>query len=705
MDNASEQSDQHPFVRACRYLGPHRRSLIISVICALGVGLAFTGGIGTVLPIMQVLVNGDTVADWVNRKIAERRMGVRFVDDALVARLGKVKPAGPAALCGLRPGNTLQLPEDEPQSRPSRLLAALSDPRATASRVLADGQPVDVALGPVEWYLAKARDAASLVPVDPIAAIAWILGFLVFLALVGNVIRFFQQYLSEKAAILAVRDLRHRLYDHTLHLHLSFFGLKGASDVTSRLTQDAQNLQDGMKTLLGQCIQEPIKAGMVFALALAVSWELTLFIVLFAPVMAVLIRKFGKRVRRAARAALQSSSVLLGQVQTSLEGIRVVKASGAERFERRRFRGIADSLAREYLRIARLESFNTPMLELLTLVVVCVIVLFASYLVLRLKVVEPATFFLVMACLMGIGESLRRVSKINLVLQKSTAAAARLFEIIDLPVETPRRREGAGADGRPVRPRLVLPPMQRDIRFEGVTFAYPGADAPAVQDVDLTVMRGACVAIVGRNGSGKTTLLALLPRFFDPQRGRILIDGIDIRQVTLSSLRGQIGIVTQESVVFPGTIAENIAYGMPLATREQIIEAARRAFAHDFIMRKPDGYDTMLGGHGAQLSGGEKQRLCIARAILRAAPILILDEATSQVDAESEHLIQQAVESLMRERTTFVIAHRLSTIRSADTIVVMDRGRIVGRGSHAELLAGCPTYQQLYERQMVEIPA
>lgn len=675
------------------------------MVCALGVGLAFTGGIGTVLPIMQVLVNGDTVSDWVNRKIAEKRLEARFVDDAFVACLAKVSRGGPAAQAHLRPGQTLLLPDDHPSARASRLLARLSDPQAGSAQILADGMPVEVALRPVKWYMAAARDAAALVPADPVAAIAWILGFLILLAVLGNVVRFFQQYLSEKAAILAVRDLRHRMYDHTLHLHLSFFGLKGASDVTSRLTQDAQNLQDGMKTLLGQCIQEPIKAAMVFALALFVSWELTLFIVLFAPVMAVLIRKFGKRVRRAARAALQSSSVLLGQVQSSLEGIRVVKASNAERFERRRFRGIADHLAHEYLRIARLESFNTPMLELLTLVVVCVIVLFASYLVLRMKVVEPATFFLVMACLMGIGESLRRVSKTNLVLQKSTAAAARLFEIMDLPTERPRRRDAVAAGAAQPRPRLVLPPIRREIRFENVTYTYPGSDTPAVHDVSLTIPRGSCVAIVGRNGSGKTTLMALLPRFFDPQQGRILIDDIDIRQVTLSSLREQIGIVTQESVIFPGTIAENIAYGMPLATRQQIIDAARRAFAHDFIMRKPDGYDTVLGGHGAQLSGGEKQRICIARAILRATPILILDEATSQVDAESEHLIQQAVESLMHQRTTFVIAHRLSTIQSADTIVVMDCGRIVGTGRHGELLRTCPTYQQLYERQLLSISA
>jgi ATP-binding cassette, subfamily B, bacterial MsbA len=299
--------------------------------------------------------------------------------------------------------------------------------------------------------------------------------------------------------------------------------------------------------------------------------------------------------------------------------------------------------------------------------------------------------------LMGIGESLRKVSKINTLLQKSNASAGRLFELMDLPVERPRHVEASDAKGRA---RKVLPPLQREVAFENVTFTYPGASAPAVKNVSLRVARGESVAVVGRNGSGKTTLLGLLPRFYDIDSGKISIDGVDVRDAALSSLRRQIGIVTQDAVIFPGTLADNIAYGMPLAKREEIIAAAKKAFAHEFVMEKPNGYDTVLGEHGAQLSGGQRQRLCIARAILRQSPILILDEATSQVDAESEHLIQQAIESLMHERTTFVIAHRFSTILSADRIVVMDRGEIVGEGKHEALMASCQTYRQLYERQL-----
>jgi subfamily B ATP-binding cassette protein MsbA len=334
--------------------------------------------------------------------------------------------------------------------------------------------------------------------------------------------------------------------------------------------------------------------------------------------------------------------------------------------------------------------------------------LYGADLTLKQHILDPGYFILVMGALATIAESLRRIGKVGNALQVSNAAAARVFEAMDLPVEQDRHLK---------RGKTKLRPVTNEIRFEDLTFSYPNTSNTALDGVNLTVPKGQSVAIVGRNGSGKTTLLALLPRFYDPQGGRISIDGVDIRDATLRSLRRQISVVTQDSIIFPVTIAENIAYGHPLAAklntktpavlelRRQIEAAARRAFAHDFIMEKPQGYDTPLGELGGQLSGGQKQRMCIARAVLRHAPILILDEATSQVDAESEHLIQQAIDGIMHEgkQTTFVIAHRFSTITSADVIVVMERGRIVGQGKHQELLAVCPTYQQLYERQLYSV--
>ena len=726
-----EKKRRDSFWRALRYLWPHKRLMAISFVCALLVGVTFTGGLGTLLPIMEVLIKNGTLEDWVNRSIAENRLSAQLVERAggLQVVDADKPPAAP-----LTPGVTITLPPDQrpPDDRAaiSSLLSTLSDPAVRSTSLLVDRVPATIPLAEVSRPRATARAVAQRMPVNPVKAIGVVLAALVVLAVFGNIVRFFQEFLSEKSAVLAVRDMRLHVYDHSLRLPLSHFGQQGTSDITSRLTADAQNLQDGLKHLLGNSIQEPIKALMALGLALYVSWQLTLFIIIFAPLMIVLIRKFGKHIRRAARAAMQNTALMLGQVEGTLSGIRVVKAAGAERFERRRFREIANGLASEQLRIARLDAINTPTFEVLTLVVVCVVVLYAAFLVLVRKDIDNTQFFLVMACLMGIGESLRKTSKISNIIQKSNAAAARLFEVLDTPAERARsplaviEREpmavasgngqiqgGTGGPpvqtlethGRAARATAVLPPLQREIVFDDISFTYPGASQPALTAVTLHVKKGESIAVVGRNGSGKTTLLALLPRFYSPDSGRVLIDGTDIARVSLPSLRKQIAVVTQDSVIFPGTIADNIAYAQPLAKRDQIVEAARKAFAHDFILEKPHGYDTVLGEHGAQLSGGQKQRLCIARAILRQAPILILDEATSQVDAESEHLIQQAIESLMHERTTFVIAHRFSTILSADRIVVLDRGQVVGQGKHEELLADCPTYRQLYERQLVGV--
>ncbi|MGB7159477.1 MAG: ABC transporter ATP-binding protein [Tepidisphaeraceae bacterium] len=709
------------FWRAIRFLAPYRRMVAVSIVCALLVGAVFTTGLGAMLPVFKVLLEDQTVAQWMDRQIVEKRLGMSLLSDAFDPKepdrvqVAKVRPDGVASQMGVKPGDVL-----------SGGLAL-----ASPSVDQAEGH----ALPPVPWYLRIARSIAQRFPDSPVKSIAIVFGIIFLLAVFGSTVRFFQEHLADRAAILAVNDIRKRLYDHVLHVPMSFFGQKGTSDVTSRLVQDAQGLQDGFKTVLGQTIQEPVKAAFSLGLSLYVSWQLTVFIVVFAPLMYALIRKFGKKMRRASRKALQESSSMLGQVEGTLVGIRVVKAANAERFERRRYRDIMRGLVTEQIKMSRIDAISTPTLETLTLLVVGAVVVFAAYLVKVKGSLSSAEFFLVMACLMGMAESLRKVSKVNNHLQRANAAAGRIFEALDMPVERPRElqslshlaaeRSSAGSleaeATPPTRPRIKLPPVKREIRFENVTFSYANTTQPAVENVSLVVPKGQSVAIVGRNGSGKTTLLALLPRFYDPASGRVTIDGVDLRQVTLTSLRKQIGIVTQDAVIFPGTIAANIAYGHPMAPllsstepkhqaatrqlRADIENAARRAFAHDFILEKPNGYDTLLGEMGGQLSGGQKQRLNIARAILRASPILILDEATSQVDAESEHLIQQAVESLMHERTTFIIAHRFSTILSADTIVVMDRGRIVGQGKHDDLLRTCPTYQQLYERQLFVPPA
>jgi len=692
-------------MRALGYLRPYRGMVIISIVSAFFVGLTMAGGLTSMVPIIRILINGDTIPGWVDRVILEHRLVVKVFDDPASEKLMliSVDKKGPAWAAGYR--ITQNITGDEPTAG---LLHDLADPGRSSIILNIPGPgPTLVSLRPIPFYLVWARLAAARLPEDKVKAIAVSFGILALISLTGNVIRFFQEYLSNKAGILAVNDIRRHLYDHVLRVPMSHYGEKGASDMTSRLTQDSLILQGGVTQILGQSIQEPIKVVFGLGVALFFSWPLTLFIIGFAPIMALVVRKFGKKMYRASTKQLQKSSAMLGQLEATLQGIRVVKAAGAERFERRRYGKIMDALVNQLLRLSRLDAINTPVMEMLILCASGCIVIFGAYLVLQAKThrLDSDQFIAVMISLAAIAESLRRISKLTTTLQISNAAAARIFEAMDFPVEqeTKLRLDHA----------VKLPALQREIRFENISFTYPSGSTPALSGVNLVVPKGQCVAIVGRNGSGKTTLMSLLPRFYDPQGGRITIDGIDIALASLRSLRRQISVVTQDSVIFPGTIAQNIAYGHPLSgrleidtqdirvLRQEIEAAARRAFAHDFIMEKPQGYDTLLGELGGQLSGGQKQRLCIARAILRATPILILDEATSQVDAQSEHLIQQAIDSLIHAgpRTTFVIAHRLSTIKSADITVVMDRGEIVAQGTHDELRATCRTYQQLYERQ------
>jgi ABC-type multidrug transport system fused ATPase/permease subunit len=694
------------FWRALGYLRPYRAMVIISIVCAFFVGLAMTSGLGTILPIIRLMIYGDSVPAWIDRTIVDERLKIKLNDDPGLEKLVLVKAEkdGSAYAAGFRSGDVMGGAEPAKE-----LLGDLANPaNSSVTLRLPSEENVAVQLKPVPFYMVWARQAAGKLPSDPVWAIAVIFGLMAALALAGNVIRFFQEYLSNKAAILAVNDIRNRLYDHVLRIPLAHFGEEGTSDVTSRLVQDSANLTDGFKQVLGQTIQEPIKVVMGLGLAFWACWQLTLFIICFAPIMGLVVRKFGKKMYRASRKQLQESASMLGQLEATLLGVRVVKASGAERFERRRYGQIMDGLVHQQLRMSRIDAFNTPVMEMLLLLAGGSVVLYGADLTLKQHILDPGYFILVMGALATIAESLRRIGKVGNALQVSNAAAARVFEAMDLPVEQDRHLK---------RGKTKLRPVTNEIRFEDLTFSYPNTSNTALDGVNLTVPKGQSVAIVGRNGSGKTTLLALLPRFYDPQGGRISIDGVDIRDATLRSLRRQISVVTQDSIIFPVTIAENIAYGHPLAAklntttpavlelRRQIEAAARRAFAHDFIMEKPQGYDTPLGELGGQLSGGQKQRMCIARAVLRHAPILILDEATSQVDAESEHLIQQAIDGIMHEgkQTTFVIAHRFSTITSADVIVVMERGRIVGQGKHQELLAVCPTYQQLYERQLYSV--
>jgi subfamily B ATP-binding cassette protein MsbA len=380
---------------------------------------------------------------------------------------------------------------------------------------------------------------------------------------------------------------------------------------------------------------------------------------------------------------------MLGKLQETMSGLKVIKVYNQQDHERSTFRTINNRLLKQLLKISKVDAATMPVLEVLGMVAGGAALIVGAHWVARGQMEGPE-FFGLLILLGAAAEATRKTSDIWNKIQEANAAAERVFAVMDEPAE----HEKPGAIG--------LEPLKERIQFIDVVFTYPGTLKPVLKGINLTVQAGHNVAIVGPNGSGKTTLANLIPRFYNPDSGRILINGQDIQDAALASLRNQIGMVTQNVVTFNDTVAANIAYGKRDATREEIVAVAKRAYAHEFIELLPNRYDTIIGEHGAGLSGGQLQRVIIARAILKNPAILIFDEATSQVDADSEAKIHKAIEEIMKDRTSFIIAHRFSTVITADVIVVMDDGQIVAQGQHEELMQSCPLYQGLYETQLVK---
>jgi len=380
---------------------------------------------------------------------------------------------------------------------------------------------------------------------------------------------------------------------------------------------------------------------------------------------------------------------MLGKLRETMDALRVIKVYNRQEYEGTNFIGINRKLLKQQFRIAKVDSSTAPLLETLGMIAGSVGLVFGAQWVYK-GTMQASDFFTLLILLGATAESVRKISDVWNKFQQANAASERVFHVLDEPTEY----EELNA--------VELTPLQEKIEFQDVVFTYPGADRPVLKGVKLSVQAGHNVAIVGPNGSGKTTLANLIPRFYNPDSGRVLIDGKDIRGATLFSLRSQIGMVTQNVVTFNDTIAANIGYGRLDATREEIIAAANRSFAHEFICPLPNGYDTIIGEQGSGLSGGQLQRIVIARAILKNPTILIFDEATSHVDADSEAKIHRAIEEIMQDRTSFIIAHRFSTVITADVIVVMDDGQIIAQGQHNELTQSCPLYQSLYETQLVK---
>ncbi len=538
----------------------------------------------------------------------------------------------------------------------------------------------------------------AVLPTDRFDAVLWLIVGLGALTIFGATANFLHAYFSLTVSTRTVAAIRRDVFQHVVHLPLRGL-VNRTADTLSRILNDSNTLLGGFEAITSRTLAQLTKAIAALATALIIEWRLTFVALLVGPLVYIIIRKLGKRVRRASRGALQAQGKLLEAATEALQGLRVVKVYTRERREIGRFSRHNRQLVREQFRARTARALSTPLTEVLMIFVFGGLALFAAKALID-GAVDPAEFITALAALAVSGSALKPLTRVVQDVQTADAAAVRLLELMREPTEPVHLFDKSHRR----RPRLAR--HCRSLIFDDVRFTYPGADVPAIDGVSLVIEHGETIAFVGPNGSGKTTLLSLVPRLLEPDSGRVLIDAADIAEVDLRSLRKQIGVVTQEVVLFHASITENIAYGAPAggAAREQIIEAARRAGAHEFIMAKPDGYDAIVGEQGLTLSGGQRQRIAIARAILREPALLILDEATSMIDAESERLIGDAIGNFSRGRTCLIVAHRLSTVMHADRIVVMEAGRIVDVGEHADLLDRCETYRLLARTQLLPAP-
>lgn len=485
-----------------------------------------------------------------------------------------------------------------------------------------------------------------------------------------------------------VRDIRAQVYNKVLHLPLSFFSEERKGDIIARMSGDVSEVETSVTSSLDMLIKNPILIIAYFSTLIAVSWQLTLFTILVLPGMGWVMGTVGKKLKRQSLDAQGKWSDTMSQLEETLGGLRIIKAFIAENKMMARFDKCSNEYRDAINRVATRQALAHPMSEFLGTCVIVIVLWFGGTLILsNSAAITAPSFIFYLVILYSVINPLKEFSKAGYNIPKGLASMERIDKI--LLAENPIKE--------PAQPR-ELAGMERDIEFRDISFSYDG-QRQVLKHIDLTVPKGKTVALVGQSGSGKSTLVDLLPRYHDVQSGEILIDGTNIKNVRIADLRSLIGNVNQEAILFNDTFFNNIAFGVENATPEQVIEAAKIANAHEFIMETELGYDTNIGDRGGKLSGGQRQRISIARAILKNPPILILDEATSALDTESERLVQEALERLMKTRTTIAIAHRLSTIRNADEICVLYEGEIVERGKHEELLARNGYYKKLNDMQ------
>jgi subfamily B ATP-binding cassette protein MsbA len=575
----------------------------------------------------------------------------------------------------------------------------------------------DKADGKSAFYASWLRQAAGWFPpqapsADPDAAGATamrsliiLLAVLLAINIIGNIFRVFSQYLVLYATHRAMMDLRRRMYRKALTIPLTALGGE-LSGIISQFLSDSREVSLGIVTLFGKIAREPLKAICVLIVALIVDARLTLTVLAIAPPAVGLLWYFGRKIRKATVRLLEGYGLMLAALEETLQGAAVVKSYNQEHAERKRMWSLERRMLKQSLKLSWVEAISSPLIEVAGILIAAAGIVWLAQRVVAGEI-PPSKFMLMVGLLAAMLDPIRKVANVYNMVQRSSAAAHRIFTFLDSPEEGGRAGatergtasgvgKAAGSKPVPAYSRSNIPTTAPRVAFRDVHFRYAPDAQPALNGLTLTVEPGECVAVVGPNGSGKSTLLRLLPRLLEPQEGAIEIDGVEIRDIPLRALRRQIALVDQRAVIFARSVAENIAYGNRSASREDIERAARSAYAAEFIANLPQQYDTRIGEFGTTLSGGQRQRISIARAFLKPARILIFDEATSEIDAESEAKIHAALDELRRGKTTFLIAHRHTVMDMADRIAVLDAGKLVDFGTHEELTQRCPLYVALY---------
>jgi len=736
------------FARLVRFAAPYRYRFGLSMACAVMVALLYSVDIAAVYPLLKILFYNENAQTWVAQQVVAQGVEVRKVD----ARLGELdfasklaSPRDPALRGhfaevsrrfdttraafqeaeGLFERPTLLGPGNPGEVRDKAALEALRCDLQVA------GSGLDELKRYVEEHARNAGAPSALADrradlrAERVAAARWEAGYrwlaprvdrylphkgfqtlllLLMMVMVGLAAKgfflFLQEVLVADVMQLTLFDLRNHFFRRTMALDLSSFGDQGSAELISRFTNDMDSVAQGLNTLFSKVVREPLRIVTCLSAAVWLNWRLTALALILVPVSALTAKRAGRIMKRAVRRSLESMSNIYKILQETFQGIVVVKAYTMERRERRRFFKETKSLYRKSVRVATIDAMSDPVLELLAMSTVSIALLAGSYLVLNRTVfldlglwklqlaarpmaIEDLLYLYAM--LAGTSDPIRKLANVHSRIQRASAASDRICMLMD---RTAKVADKAGA--------VRMARHHKAIEFDDVVFGYPDREA-VVRGVSLTVRHGETIAVVGPNGCGKSTLMSLIPRFWDVQSGAIRVDGADLRDVSLRSLRRQVGMVVQETILFEDTVAANIAYGDPQANRDQVISAAKRSFAHQFITNLPDGYDTVIGERGLGLSGGQRQRLALARAMLRDPAILILDEATSAVDIQDEALIRKAIEEFARGRTTFLITHSLGSLQFADRIVLMNAGRIEAVGTEAELRRNSSLYRRLHE--------